>query len=1002
MVDLLRRANIQKVPPTDCLLSFKRWWEAIWRERGVHSSIQMGFTPTALYCYGFRLARIAKLVWEGTQKMFLREIHWTIGATGKTPGEPISLSGLTHGIHALDAKYPKLLEGLAGSVRQALRGCNCTQSTFPHENRSHSTQIDHPWLSDLGHGYASLEAVEPPYRFLVQLSHSHDKNQEDARWHVRTVDSTWQLHGSNRLANWRRLPDSPLELLYSELSDQSPWQRLDQVAHDLGLVVAQPQPSRPPTSRWKEEMTQLARQLQEPNPPRDLSWWRNEYDLAVLDYRRLREHMASHRQIRQDSQAPWEQQIHLQRNRIIQLQRLLEASCESLEHSLEFQSRSVASVHRTVSLRNPSTAVHAPHVASSGPEGRFDRIFHFDDFQLPARSVPRFYGTTVDGSTVGGSTMLPSVHPEVEALEERSRKLRNDLEAAHRKLSELLEQRDLAIVTELSQWNQQLANARHRMHLASRQIADWNARRFKERRLLRLQAMQAPEILKPRCHHALREKAEQWLERWKIGNLVNHQVEYRPSINHWQLWACQLALLEYLLEHGTMLPWVVDLMDPSIHPTQAATLIHSLDHLSYRGIQVLVIGGQLSSVKTSASQAVSRWHWNDRMNGWMVERAGGPSRSPMSTSREDQLVVESDLSELQRIPEDVLARLRSLGIWTLGELTSLSESKWQRVDHALGRQSTHVRTVAAEALLQLQSPGLRGFDAALLVASGIPSMESLRQRSRSQLRSDIQRLLQTPVGQSIWQRGSSSEKERLRSWLLDSRLEVSHSKQPLPGSASSPPRSKLAPVAVQPAPLKAAAVVRERPSMVQASLEPVAERQVPDVIPFPAGVKSTDRAQPKPLKEGPPSQNWNATHPLLAHQPVVDAPSIGPKMASLLESHGITTVADLLKNSAEEIGRRIASEQCPVPLIRRWQQQAAIACMIPGLRSVDAQLIVAAGYEEIERVAEVGSERFREAIERYAKSTKGYRILRGSAAPAASAIDRWHETACRLRDRKVA
>jgi hypothetical protein len=125
-------------------------------------------------------------------------------------------------------------------------------------------------------------------------------------------------------------------------------------------------------------------------------------------------------------------------------------------------------------------------------------------------------------------------------------------------------------------------------------------------------------------------------------------------------------------------------------------------------------------------------------------------------------------------------------------------------------------------------------------------------------------------------------------------------------------------------------------------------------------------------------------------------------MATLLEEHGIAIVADLLKNSAEEIARRIASDQCPVPLIRRWQQQAAIACMIPGLRSVDAQLIVAAGYEEIERIAEVGPDRFRESIERYAKSSKGYRILRGSAAPAASAIDRWQETAIRLRERKVA
>ncbi|MFM8324530.1 MAG: hypothetical protein ACKN9U_06705, partial [Pirellulaceae bacterium] len=152
------------------------------------------------------------------------------------------------------------------------------------------------------------------------------------------------------------------------------------------------------------------------------------------------------------------------------------------------------------------------------------------------RSVPRVFSTTTDGFA-----MPPSVQLEVEALEERSGKLRSDLEAAKQKLSELLEQRDLALVTESSQWNQQLATARHRMHLASRQIADWNARRFQERRLLRLQAMQSPDVPSAPCHHTLREKAEEWMERWKVRDRVNCYAERQPSPSRWELWACQLA-----------------------------------------------------------------------------------------------------------------------------------------------------------------------------------------------------------------------------------------------------------------------------------------------------------------------------------------------------------------------------------------------------------------------------------------------------------------------------
>jgi predicted flap endonuclease-1-like 5' DNA nuclease len=957
----------------------------------------MGFTPIVDCCYGFRLARIAKLVWEGTQKMFLREIHWTIPSAGKTPSEPISLSGLTHGIHALDSSYPALLEGLAATVRQALRGCNRTPSTFRQGKHTHLGPPDSHWLSDLALADASVEAFEPPYRFLVQLADPIPNNPAASRWHVREVDRTWELQTSSRLANWRRLPDSPLKLLYERSPDQSPWQQLDQVAQELGLVVAMPQPSRQVFGRWKEEMTQLARQLQEPTPPRDLAWWRNEYDLAVLDYRRLREQMALRRRDRQNTEPSWEQQIDLQRSRIIQLQRLLEASCESLEHSLEFRARAATPALRANSTRTPPSVHHASKTGSTGPESRFERIFHFGDFHIPVRSVPRVFSTTTDGFA-----MPPSVQLEVEALEERSGKLRSDLEAAKQKLSELLEQRDLAILTESSQWNQQLATARHRMHLASRQIADWNARRFQERRLLRLQAMQSPDVPSAPCHHTLREKAEEWMERWKVRDRVNCYAERQPSPSRWELWACQLALLEYLLEHGTKLPWVVDLLDRSIQPAEATTLIDSLDQLACRGIQVLIIGCQLPSANASPSQALRRWRWNDRQNGWVVERSGSTSQSAISALPEDRLVSESDLTELQRLPEEVVTRLRSLGIWTLGELTSLSEAKWQRVDRAVGRQSALVRTVATEALLQLQAPGMRGFDAALLVAAGVPSMEALHRQSRSQLQSDIQRLLQTTVGQSIWRRGSHAGKERLHNWLLSARPKATHPQQPHPAPAASPPRTKPASAAFLQAPSESPTLVRERPSMVQSSVTPPAVSQDPDVLPFPAVAKSTDRAHPKPMKENTPSQTWNTTQPLLAHQPVVDAPSIGPKMAGLFEAHGIVTVADLLKNSAAEIARRIANEQCPVPMIRRWQQQAAIACMIPGLRSVDAQLIVAAGYEEIERIAEVGSERFRESIERYAKSSKGYRILRGSAAPVSSAIERWHETASRLRDRKVA
>ena len=80
-----------------------------------------------------------------------------------------------------------------------------------------------------------------------------------------------------------------------------------------------------------------------------------------------------------------------------------------------------------------------------------------------------------------------------------------------------------------------------------------------------------------------------------------------------------------------------------------------------------------------------------------------------------------------------------------------------------------------------------------------------------------------------------------------------------------------------------------------------------------------------------------------AQAPVVDAPSIGPKTAKRLESLGVKTIADLLALSPQDGEAKIAQRHISAQLILDWQAQAALACTVPGLRSREAQALVACG-----------------------------------------------------------
>ncbi|MCO8124642.1 DUF4332 domain-containing protein [Stieleria sp. TO1_6] len=132
--------------------------------------------------------------------------------------------------------------------------------------------------------------------------------------------------------------------------------------------------------------------------------------------------------------------------------------------------------------------------------------------------------------------------------------------------------------------------------------------------------------------------------------------------------------------------------------------------------------------------------------------------------------------------------------------------------------------------------------------------------------------------------------------------------------------------------------------------------------------------------------------------PIVDAPSIGNRMAAKLEAVGITTVNDLLDSDPSDLAEWLDHRRIDADTIIAWQNQAILVCRVPLLRGHDAQLLVAAGVTTPEEVAAFDANELLVLIDPIARSNEGKRILRGGKLPDLEEISLWIQCAGQHRE----
>ncbi|MEM9365468.1 MAG: DUF4332 domain-containing protein [Planctomycetota bacterium] len=125
---------------------------------------------------------------------------------------------------------------------------------------------------------------------------------------------------------------------------------------------------------------------------------------------------------------------------------------------------------------------------------------------------------------------------------------------------------------------------------------------------------------------------------------------------------------------------------------------------------------------------------------------------------------------------------------------------------------------------------------------------------------------------------------------------------------------------------------------------------------------------------------------LHVHDPLVDAPSIGPKTAARFAKLGIHQVGEFLATDPPTVASRLDVSWITSDTVHAWRCQAMLMCLLPRMLARECQLLVGAGYPTLQSIATADNSDLQRDLDTYASTNAGARHLRGAQPPTSERI----------------